>query len=140
MQSRSLYNDMFTIITNSKVQKDLPTDFVNFYGSKEKVSYEIQKYQLENDIVFNGHFITTDLNFDIETLKQLKKTSLDKTVVYTYDITHSGVASECTIDTSLLLCSVWTLPIVLENYRTGVSLYGDLLSHRIKVKLFNRVL
>ncbi len=61
MEYSPLFNGVFTVITKNKLDFELPSKFINVYGSNEEVSFAIQNYQIQNDEAYSGHFIIDNL-------------------------------------------------------------------------------
>ena len=107
MDYKPLFNGKFTVITKDKLKFELPSMFVNIFGSKEEVSFEIQNYQIENDEAYSGHFIVDSLKKqNIEHLISYSKHPLGRNTVYSTKVIHDGVDSVCHIDDSFIFCSV----------------------------------
>jgi hypothetical protein len=131
-----LFNDKFTVITKTKLDFELPSKFTNIYGSDEEVSFKIQNYQIQNDEAFSGHFLADDLKSNlVRYLARYSRFPLDRDLIYTTEVLHDGVDSECSINRGFIFCSIWALPFILENYRTNNSLYGGIVSHRFRIKV-----
>lgn len=136
MNNEPLYNRTFTLITEKEYSKS--NKVYNFFGEESKILFDIQNYQINNDVFFNGHIIVKDINL-IETinLETFFNFKIEKNNIFTTKVVHDGVDSECFIDDSILICSSWVLPYVLNTSRTNNTLYGDIISHRIKINTFN---
>jgi len=136
MEYSPLFNGKFTVITKTKLDFDLPSNFINIYGSNEEVSYNIQNYQIQNDEAFSGHFFIDDLKSNqVDNLVRYSSFPLDRDLVYTTEVLHDGVDSKCSINSGFIFCGIWALPFILENYRTNNSLYGGVVSHRFRIKV-----
>lgn len=136
MEYSPLFNGVFTVITKNKLDFELPSKFINVYGSNEEVSFAIQNYQIQNDEAYSGHFIIDNLEKkNIKYLERYSNFPLDRDLVYTTEVLHDGVDSVCYINSKFIFTSIWALPFILENYRTGNSLYGDIVAHRFRIKV-----
>ena len=131
------YNDRYTFITQEEFPFNLPTYIDKYSGTAEQCLYSIQKFQTNKDTFYSGHIIingldeqTIKLNLE-NILNKAKTLKLTENNAYFLKVYHTGPADECYVDSTLIVCSSWTLPFILSNERTTNSLYGDCISHRI---------
>ena len=138
MEYPNLLNNKFTIITEKEYHRNFSDSYTMFFGEPKKVLFDIEKYQITNDVMFNGHIIinnqklSNEINFDY-----FKKLNLKSNNIFVIDVKHDGNYAKCKVNSDIIICNSWVLPIIMNNFRTNNSLYGDLIAHRINIKTFD---
>lgn len=133
MVKYKLNNGKYTIITPS-YNKTLGGEFELYTGNFNQALLDIQKKELQENRLFSGHFIIynpEEFNYNLQVLAKLNK--LTNNNIFVESVIHTGVDKECTINSNVLFCSSWVLPIVMNTYRTVNNLYGDCIARRIKI-------
>ena len=130
------YNGNYSIITKEKLESKY-TGFVNVFGEDKKTLKIISDSELYSDKQYNGHIVWNIPRKDpsLELLSSIVSSNkLTHNNIFCYDIHHDGVDSKCYIDYTILFCSSWVLPFVLNNNRTSNSLYGDIAARRVNIQ------
>lgn len=134
----SFYNGKHTLILpDAKLLTDLeiPDNVDIFIGSLEKVSFDIKKKEINNDIFYDGHLIinkkdvTKNINY-----KFIFNKNIEDNVIYVKKVIHSGNWTECFINDDIMYCNGFVLPFVANWKRTDNSLYASCWTNRIKIK------
>lgn len=134
--NQNFYNGKFTIITKNKlVEWNILKNFDLWYGPIEEVVFKIKKFELDNDVFYNGHVIINNLSILKELkLKYINKLDLTENCVYVENVHHGEKPQECKIQDDVIICNSFNLPIIGNNSRTQNNLYSDLWSHRTIIK------
>jgi len=148
------FNGKFTLILGEEVDKNLlgtlPNNFIVYTITPEltfeKICFDIKKYELDKDEIFNGHIIlnnNTDVSFDF-----LIKLPLDDNSLYCNDFKHTpyfnvdGIPSGdseieiCYAKDDLLYCGSFVLWILAQRRRPKrtKTLYELCRFHRIRLR------
>jgi len=124
-----IYNGKYTLINGTNKMIDVPTDF-SVYKLDKHTLIDIKNQEIFTHKLFCGHIVLKkDFRLDFERIKAL---DLSQNKVYSPSIHHSGIISECAIDMSLIICSSWMLPFVLDDKCD----YSYLRKHRAKLLTF----
>tara|TARA_R100001015_G_C4598700_1_gene153769 strand:+ start:223 stop:636 length:414 start_codon:yes stop_codon:yes gene_type:complete len=136
--NNDFYNSKYTI-SGDIDDIDIPFNFDIYSGSNSSIYMQIKEHEFNNDEFYNGHLIVRDKSKlkDID-LENLNKYKLTPNSIYFYKVEHSGFDWECKVDDSLILCSSWVIPFVLNEHKIDNSLYGEMATHRIEMKEFNQ--
>lgn len=133
MVKYKLHTGKYSVITPS-FNKSLSDEFEVFSGDFKQSLLDIQKRELQENRLFSGHFIiynSNEFNYNLQTLVNLN--NLNNRNIFVESVVHTGVDRECAIDSNVIFCSSWVLPIVLNTYRTVNTLYGNCIARRIKI-------
>lgn len=128
----SYYNDMFTLITENSVEKELPSNIKLYNFDNETAYTKIKVFEINKHTMYNGHIIMKSKQ-DFTLIDKVNSLNLTDNIVYSKKVVHSGIASECFIDSSFLICNSWNLPFIIYTYRTSSNLYANLKRHRVKM-------
>lgn len=141
----NFYNNRFTYITPDPIGYDIPLAFDKYHGRAASIVNTIKTYELNNDQFYSGHLFVSskaklwELFSEDFTFDDLLNIKLTRNNIVVKKVHHTGVDSECTIDSNVILCSSWVLPIIGYANRTSTSLYGNLMRHRIRIFDFERL-
>lgn len=126
------YNNSYSLITKNPFNIK---GFDNYTGDLQQIYIDIRNKELLEDRLYLGHIIIKNENYvDKFFLKQIvKNNKLKDNNFFAFDYNHDGIHSDCSIDESIIFCSSFVLPFYIFNYRTSNSLYGDILSRRLKM-------
>lgn len=133
MTGYNLHNSTYTILSPSPIN-NLPEGFVPYIGDFKSSLVTIQKKELISNKLHLGHFIIykpEEFSYNLNTLIRLNL--LTPKNLFVESVKHTGVDKECTIDTNIIFCSSWVLPIILNTYRTVNTLYGNCMARRLKI-------
>ena len=126
----SIYNGKFTLINGTDDNIVIPSDFIQF-KLNDKTLLDIKNQEVYSHKLFNGHVIIKK-NYEID-LEKIKNLDLSQNKVYCKSVFHSGIYTDCIIDSSLVICNSWMLPFVLDPKCD----YSYLRKHRAKLFNFN---
>lgn len=133
MVKYKLHTGKYSVISPN-FSKSLSEEFEVFSGDFKQALLDIQKRELQENKLFSGHFVifnSDEFKHNLQTLVNLNK--LSNRNIFVESVVHTGVDKECTIDSNVIFCSSWVLPIVLNTYRTANTLYGNCIARRIKI-------
>lgn len=147
------FNEKFTLILGKEVDKNLldtlPNNFMVYEQTStltfEKICFDIKKYELDKDEIFNGHIILNS-NVDIS-FEYLIKLPMDDNSLYCDDFKHtpyfdvdgkqfSDDLEVCYANDDLLYCGSFVLWILAQRKRVKrtKSLYELCRFHRIRLR------
>lgn len=124
---------------SSTIDNGLPERLVVKIGTPREVLLPIMNSTLFHQEFFSKIIIVSDKNLcNLETvntlLDKLDSFDIDMNTMYFLSVHHSGINDQCKVDDRVIICNQWHLPLLGNNYRSNTSLYGDCVSHRIKMK------
>jgi hypothetical protein len=138
MEDKKLFNNRYTLICKGTLDElDLPT-YIDVYNHSAPISgFKINQFQIDNDIMYNGHFIfksQSDIKeFDFDQAIELPFTDID---LYVMSIYHHGEYLKCDVGDSIMFVDPWALPAITTLSRTPDTMYGTIMNHRLNAKVF----
>ena len=135
-----LYLHKYSIITPHGFGIPDVDRFDHYQGDLDKCIYEIERRQYKEGKIYNGHLIVNVKKPYIgNIMENIDYFTLDERSIYVPRVVHSGIDKECKVDTGIILCSSWVLPILGYNLSSNNNLYGDLIARRIRIKKLSTV-
>lgn len=138
MQDKKLFNNRFTLICKGNIQNLTLPEYIDVYNYTNIVAgFKINQYQIDNDIMYNGHFIFKSpsdiVNFDFDSCIKLPLTDID---LYVMGLYHHGEYLKCQADDNIMFVDPWALPAITTLSRTPDTMYGTIMNHRLNAKVF----
>tara|TARA_E500000318_G_scaffold112057_1_gene133758 strand:+ start:14072 stop:14488 length:417 start_codon:yes stop_codon:yes gene_type:complete len=124
------YNKKYTIISKKNIEVD---GYDTYNYTLTQACNIIKRHELVNDTFYSGHIIINKFKKDLfnKLIENIGDYKLNRNSCWFSEVVHSGVDNECSVDSSMILCSSWVLPFIAENSRSKNNLYGDCMAHRI---------
>lgn len=122
----SIYNNKYTFINGTGECIDSPP-VCTVFNLDSKTLTDIKNQELYSHKLFSGHIILKKY-FELD-WERILSLDLTQNKVYSKNVFHSGIYTQCSIDLSFAVCSSWMLPFVLDDNAD----YSYLRKHRAKL-------
>jgi hypothetical protein len=138
MEDKKLFNGRYTLICQGNLDNINLPDYIDVYNDSNTVAgFKINQFQINNDIMYNGHFLfksyTDIINFNFDFCIKLPLTDVD---LYVMSLYHHGEYLKCDVGDNIMFVDPWALPAITTLSRTPDTMYGTIMNHRLSAKVF----
>ena len=133
--NQTFYNNTYTLLVTKQPSYKVPPNIKIIVGNFQDSYSQIIEDQINKDIFYNGHIINLD-NSNINTVEILKN-KLTRNNIYFNSVSHFPKEY---VDTGLIFCSSWVLPLIQDTAFDGRLLYNKCYTHRLDILQLKRIL
>jgi len=140
----NFYNNNILLITPEDINfKSEGIDYM--YGSLKSLFVEITKKTMNEGtfykkiLIINDKSLYSDSSKVTSTIDLIQSKALGLKEIFFTDVVHDGEPQNCSVNDSVVLCNTWSFPFVCNSYRRSNKLYEDCYSHRLTLKILDKL-